>query len=380
MAKCNIFDKCGGCKFPHNDYQKTIEFKKKFVLDALKKENHNVTIDQVVTSSNPFAYRNKMQITFSNSNGKVKSGFYEENSHKVVDLDFCPIHTDIQNEIASYIKELVNKLKLRAFDEDRNFGLIRHVLIKEGFVSKQIMVVIVTASEIFPGRNDFVKLLRAKFPNITTIIQNINPRKTSIVLGEKERVLFGKGFIEDYLCGLKFKITSKSFFQINPEVTNKMYYMVSVFADIKDTDIVLDSYSGVGTIGMVLSKNAKKVISVESNKQAVAAAIMNAKDNNIKNVEFICDDATNFIIELSKLKEKIDVLIMDPPRTGSTPEFLNSVNKLLPRKIVYVSCDVTTLARDLNYLKKNYNISKYSIFDMFCWTGHVESCVLLERR
>ena len=380
MAKCNIFDKCGGCKFPHNDYQKTIQFKKKFVLDALKKENHNVTIDQVVTSSNPFAYRNKMQITFSNSNGKVKSGFYEENSHKVVDLDFCPIHTDIQNEIASYIKELVNKLKLRAFDEDRNFGLIRHVLIKEGFVSKQIIVVIVTASEIFPGRNDFVKLLRAKFPNITTIIQNINPRKTSIVLGEKERVLFGKGFIEDYLCGLKFKITSKSFFQINPEVTNKMYNMVSVYADIKDTDIVLDSYSGVGTIGMVLSKNAKKVISVESNKQAVAAAIMNAKDNNIKNVEFICDDATNFIIELSKLKEKIDVLIMDPPRTGSTPEFLNSVNKLLPRKIVYVSCDVTTLARDLNYLKKNYNISKYSIFDMFCWTGHVESCVLLERR
>ncbi len=380
MAKCNIFDKCGGCKFPHNDYQKTIEFKKKFVLDTLKKENHNVTIDQVVTSSNPFAYRNKMQITFSNSNGKVKSGFYEENSHKVVDLDFCPIHTDIQNEIASYIKELVNKLKLRAFDEDRNLGLIRHVLIKEGFVSKQIMVVIVTASEIFPGRNDFVKLLRAKFPNITTIIQNINPRKTSIVLGEKERVLFGKGFIEDYLCGLKFKITSKSFFQINPEVTNKMYNMVSVYADIKDTDIVLDSYSGVGTIGMVLSKNAKKVISVESNKQAVAAAIMNAKDNNIKNVEFICDDATNFIIELSKLKEKIDVLIMDPPRTGSTPEFLNSVNKLLPRKIVYVSCDVTTLARDLNYLKKNYNISKYSIFDMFCWTGHVESCVLLERR
>ena len=380
MAKCNIFDKCGGCKFPHNDYQKTIEFKKKFVLDALKKENHNVTIDQVVTSSNPFAYRNKMQITFSNSNGKVKSGFYEENSHKVVDLDFCPIHTDIQNEIASYIKELVNKLKLRAFDEDRNFGLIRHVLIKEGFVSKQIMVVIVTASEIFPGRNDFVKLLRAKFPNITTIIQNINPRKTSIVLGEKERVLFGKGFIEDYLCGLKFKITSKSFFQINPEVTNKMYNMVSVYADIKDTDIVLDSYSGVGTIGMVLSKNAKKVISVESNKQAVAAAIMNAKDNNIKNVEFICDDATNFIIELSKLKEKIDVLIMDPPRTGSTPEFLNSVNKLLPRKIVYVSCDVTTLARDLNYLKKNYNISKYSIFDMFCWTGHIESVVLLERK
>lgn len=380
MAKCNIFEKCGGCKFPHNDYKKTIEAKKNFVLETLKKEKHNIPIDQIVSSSNPFNYRNKMQITFSNGKNRINAGFYEENSHKVVDLDYCPVHTDIQNEIASYIKEIVWKLKLKAYDEDKNVGLIRHVLIKEGFTSKQIMVVIVTASEIFPGRNEFVKLLRAKFPMITTIVHNVNHRKTSIVLGEKERILYGKGYIEDYLCSLKFKITSKSFFQVNPEITNKMYTMVADYAGINKDDIVLDSYSGVGTIGMVLSKNAKKVISVESNKQAVLAAIINAKDNNIKNIEFICDDATHFINEIAKIKEKIDVLIMDPPRTGSTPEFLNSVNSLLPRKIVYVSCDVTTLARDLHYLKKNYNITKLSLFDMFCWTGHIECVTLLTRK
>ncbi len=380
MNKCKIFNKCGGCKLLNLEYDKTIELKKEKVLSLFKQEKINVSIDQIYKAENNLAYRNKMQLAFKYQKGQVVCGFYEENSHQVINLDTCIIHTDIQNEIANYIRDIVIKLKLRPYDEDRKLGLIRHVLIKEGFETKEIMVVIVTATEVFPARSEFVKMLRAKFPIITTIIQNINPRKTSIVLGEKERVLFGKGYIEDFLCGLKFKITSKSFFQVNPAQTNKLYNVVATYAGLKGVEIVLDAYSGVGTIGMILSKNAKEVISVENNKQAVNAAISNAKDNNIKNVKFYNEDATDFIVSLAREKVNIDVLIMDPPRSGSTPEFLNAISSLKPSKIVYISCEPSTLARDLKLLLNNYKISKLSLVDMFCWTDHVESCVLLERR
>ena len=380
MSKCKISNKCGGCKFLHLEYQKTLDLKKTKVLDLFKKENIKVDIEEIIGTENNFGYRNKMQLAFKTDKNKVVYGFYEENSHKVIDLDTCLIHSDIQNEIATYIREIVIKLKLKPYDEDRRFGLIRHVLIKEAVQTKQIMVVIVTATEMFPGRSDFVKLLRNKFPSISTIIQNINSRKTSIVLGDKERILFGKGFVEDYICGLKFKITSKSFFQVNPEQTEKLYGKVVEYANLTGKEIVIDAYSGVGTIGMVLSKDAKQVISVESNKQAFDAAISNAKENNIRNVRFFCDDATEFLVHLANDKEKIDVLIMDPPRTGSTPAFLNSALRLLPNKIVYVSCNPETLVRDLKDLLKKYKIKRLSLVDMFCWSEHVESVVLLERR
>jgi 23S rRNA (uracil1939-C5)-methyltransferase len=354
--------------------------KKEMVLNNLKKENINVNIENVYDTKNNFAYRNKMQVTFKMQKNEVVCGFYEENTHKVINLETCLIHTNIQNEIARYLREIVIKLRLKPYDEDRQTGLIRHALIKEGFTSKQLMVVIVTSTEVFPARSEFVKMLRTKFPSITTIIQNINPRRTSIVLGEKERVLFGKGYIEDYLCDLKFKITSKSFFQVNPEQTHKLYNTVIDYANLTGTETLIDAYSGVGTIGMVLSKNAKQVISVESNKQAVMAAIENAKDNNIKNVRFICADATDFIVDIAKANEKIDILIMDPPRAGSTVDFLQAAIKLKPRKIVYVSCESSTLARDLKVLIKDYEIKRLSIVDMFCWTEHIESVCLLERK
>lgn len=380
MPKCSIYSKCGGCSFPHDNYDATIEYKKNYVIDAFKKEKLDVYLDKVITTSNPFGYRNKMQLAFGNNKGKTSFGFYEENSHKVVDLDYCLVHTKLQNDIAFYIREIVEKLRLKPYDEDRKIGLLRHILIKESFSKNQVMVVIVTSTDIFPGRNDFVKLLRAKFPVVSTVIHNVNPRKTSIILGDKERILFGKGFIEDELCGLNFKIASKTFYQVNPEITNKMYNTVLEYASLSKNDVVLDSYSGVGTIGMILSKQAKEVISVESNSQSVKAAIINAKNNNIKNVKFVCEDATKFIADLAKENYKLDVLIMDPPRSGSTEEFLNNVNKLLPKKVVYVSCDPLTLVRDLKILMRKYKIVKTSLFDMFCWTKHVESCVLLERR
>ena len=380
MNKCKISNKCGGCQFLHLEYQKTLDLKKAKVLELFKKENIKVNIEEIIGTENNFGYRNKMQLAFKTEKNEVVCGFYEENSHKVINLDTCLIHSDIQNEIASYIREIVIKLRLKPYDEDRRLGLIRHVLIKEAVKTKQIMVVIVTATEVFPARSEVVKMLRAKFPAISTIIQNINPRKTSIVLGDKERVLFGKGFIEDYISGLKFKITSKSFFQVNPEQTEKLYGKVDEYLNLTGKEIIIDAYSGVGTIGMILSKNAKQVISVESNKQAVEAAISNARDNNVRNVKFFCDDATDFLVHLANDNEKIDGLIMDPPRTGSTPAFINAAMKLLPEKIIYVSCNPETLVRDLKEFVKKYQVKRVSLVDMFCWSDHVETVVLMSRK
>jgi 23S rRNA (uracil1939-C5)-methyltransferase len=380
MNKCKISNRCGGCQFLHLEYQQTLDIKKNKVLDLFKQAKLNANLEEVIGAKHYFGYRNKMQLAFKMEKNEVVCGFYEENSHKVINLDTCLIHSDLQNEIASFIRETVIKLKLRPYDEDRRLGLIRHVLIKEAVKTKQIMVVIVTATEIFPARSEFVKMLRSKFPSITTIIQNINPRKTSIVLGEKERVLFGKGYIEDYILDFKFKITSKSFFQVNPEQTEKLYGKAFEYAELSGKETVIDAYSGVGTIGMILSKKAKHVISVENNKQAVETAISNAKDNNIKNVRFYCADATEFLVELAKEKTPIDVLIMDPPRTGSTPAFLNATMQLLPKKLVYVSCEPETLVRDLQLLQKKYQIKKTSLVDMFCWSSHVETVCLLTKK
>ena len=322
-----------------------------------------------------------MIVGFKYINNDIIAGFYEENSHKIIAMDSCLMHSDIQNKIVQETIKIMKQLKLRPYDEDRRNGLIRYLLIKEGFKTNELMVVIVTGQEVFPGSNEFCKRIRSISPSIKTIVQNINTRKTSVVLGDKEKILFGNGYISDYLFDLRFNITSKSFFQVNPKQAERLYSKVMEYATLDNTKTIIDAYSGVGTIGMYLSKFCKNVISVENNKQAFLAAIYNAKVNNIKNVKFYNDDATLFIKDLAYNKEKIDLIIMDPPRTGSTEEFIMSCVKLRPNKIVYVSCGPDTLARDLKlFLKNNYFISKASCFDMFCFSNHIETVVCLERK
>ena len=271
-------------------------------------------------------------------------------------------------------------MRIPAYNEDKRTGLIRFALIKESFSNGDILVVIVTSSNVFPGRGDFVNRLREKFPEIKTIVQNINSRQTSIILGDQERVLYGRGYIEDSLMDLKFKISSKTFYQINPEQTINLYSKAIEYGNFEKTDTIIDAYCGVGTIGMLASKNVGAVIGVESNKQSVNNAIINARENNINNIKFICDDATNYLHKLAKENIKIDGLIMDPPRSGSTDVFLESVLKLKPRKVVYVSCNPKTLARDLKVLLKGYKITKLALVDMFVGTFHIESVVLLEQK
>lgn len=377
---CPLSKKCGNCPLASHTYHETIKIKQDYVNKLFKNANINKKIDDMSLAFNNISYRNKMIIGFKKVNGKKIAGFYEENSHKVVDLEYCPLHTKEQNKIAQAIKNIIFRLKLPIYDEDRKTGLIRFALIRESFITKEILVTIVTASENFPARSEFVKYLKESSKNIKTIIQNINNRSTSIVLGDKERILYGSGYIKDELLGLKFQITSKSFYQVNPEQTVVLYKIVEQLAKLNKTDVLLDAYSGVGTIGLYLSSKVKQVISVENNRQAVFAAIANAKMNHITNDTFVLDDATNFITNLDKKSINIDVLVMDPPRTGSTIAFLEAATTLSPRKIIYVSCGPDTLVRDLKYLLKGgYEIKYVHCVDMFCWTNHIETVCLLSK-
>ena len=269
---------------------------------------------------------------------------------------------------------------IKTYNEDTGYGLFRHVLVRTGHHSGQVMVVLVLGSPILPSKNNFVKALRKLHPEITTIILNVNNQKTSMILGEKETVLYGKGYIEDELCGHIFRISSKSFYQVNTVQTEKLYTKAIELAGLTGKERVIDAYCGIGTIGLIASDKAKEVISVELNPDAVKDAIVNAKRNGIKNVRFYQNDAGVFMRQMADEGESADVVFMDPPRSGSDEKFLSSVVTLNPKRVVYVSCDPTTLARDLKYLTKHgYSAVTAVPVDMFPATEHVETVVLLSK-
>lgn len=383
--KCDIYNKCGGCSLLHIKYLEQLNIKTYFVENLFFETfNKYYKVNPTLGMKEPWNYRNKNQIVFRNVKGgksRIASGFYEANSHRLVEYETCLVQDKLSDKIVGIIKELMIKMRYNAFDEDKGNGLIRHVLIKRSSSTKEVMVVIVTGSEIFSGCQNFVKALTSRCKDITTIIQNVNNRKTSAVLGDKEKVLYGKGFITDILLGKKFKISSKSFYQINSQQCEVLYTKALELANLSKNDILFDAYSGVGTIGLIASDKVAKVISVELVKDAVQDAIFNAKMNNIKNVHFFCDDASNFMKNMAVKKEKVDVLIMDPPRKGSDERFLNAAVKLAPKKIIYISCDPRTQVIDLKHLlNNNYQITAIQPVDMFPHTGHIENIVCLIRK
>ena len=275
----------------------------------------------------------------------------------------------------------MKSFKIKTYDEDTGYGLLRHVLVRVGYRTGQVMVVLVLGSPIMPSKNNFVKALRKEHPEITTVVVNVNDKRTSMILGDKEQVIYGPGYIEDELCGLTFKISPKSFYQVNPEQTQKLYRTAIAYADLNGKETVLDAYCGTGTIGMIAAAKAGRVIGVELNKDAVRDAIAGAKKNHISNIRFYQADAGEFMVKLAEAGERVDVVLMDPPRSGSNEKFLASVVKLKPERVVYISCNPETLARDLKYLcGKGYRMVKGKAYDMFPFTSHVETVVLLQRK
>lgn len=381
-AKCPIYESCGSCQLLHVNYEAGMKLKKQMILSMVKKSKvSNLKIGDIVGMDHPYQYRNKMIISFAKDrNRQMQAGFYEENSHRLIPFQGCLLHEDKCDKLILDIISLVKKMNIEPYDEDRRRGLLRHVLIRRGVTTDQTMVVLVVASSTFPARKNFMQTLLKMHPEITTIIQNVNNRKTSVVIGDEERVLYGPGYVEDDLCGLRFRISSKSFYQINHEQTQKLYDQALAKVKWTGNETVIDAYSGIGTIGMCVSKHVKEVLSVESNKDAVQDAIQNAKRNQIKNIRFICDDAGSYMQKLAASKRKIDVVIIDPPRSGSDEKFLSSLVKLNPKSIIYISCNPKTQIRDMEYLKRfHYETDTMDLFDQFPMTMHVESIVRLTR-
>lgn len=379
---CEIYYQCGGCKLLHIKYEEQLKMKtelvRKLFADYFGK---GPLVNKCLGMTKPNHYRNKNQVVFGNHpKEKLISGFYQENSHKIIPFKTCYVQDEISDKIVEIIKNILIKMHISAYDEDRKRGLVRHIMVKRSFKTKETMVVVVTAEENFPGRSNFVKAVVAQCKEVTTIVQNVNTRTTSAVLGNKENILYGKGYIIDELCGKKFKISSKSFYQINPYQTEVLYNSALNNAGLKKTDTILDAYSGVGTIGLIASSMVKKVLSVEIEKSATIDAQFNAKINNIKNVSFFNDDASNFIVNLANRKEHMDAIIMDPPRSGSDERFLKAVLKLLPEKIIYISCNPQTQVNDLKLLVDKYDIQYIQPVDMFPHTAHIENIVILTQK
>ena len=375
---CLVSRKCGGCQLMNLTYPEQLKFKQAKVVKLLGGFHR---VNTIIGMEHPFHYRNKVQAAFGRTRGgEIISGVYQSSTHNIVKTDNCLIEDEKADEIIVTIRKMVKDFKLTVYDERKGNGFLRHVLVKRGFSTNEVMVVLVTGTSVFPSKNNFVKELLKRHPEITTIVQNINNKFTSMVLGEKETVLYGKGYIEDVLCGLTFRISPKSFYQINPVQTEILYGKAIEFADLKGNERVIDAYCGIGTIGMVASRTAGEVIGCEVNPDAVRDAKINAKINGVENIKFVCADAGEFMLGMKEQGEKCDVLLMDPPRAGSDRKFLSCAIALAPDKIVYISCNPETQQRDLYYLFKNgYKVKKIQPVDMFPFTSHIESVVLLTK-
>ena len=383
MEKCPYSKRCGGCSYQGIPYKKQLLEKQALVEKLI---GNFCPVEPVIGMENPYHYRNKVHGAFGiTRRGEIISGVYREGTHDIVPIDICQIEDKKSDEIIQDIKGMLRSFKIKTYDEDTGYGLLRHVLVRRAFKTGEIMVVLVLGSPIMPSKNNFVKALRKKHPEITTVVINVNDKKTSMVLGEKESVIYGKGYITDELCGCRFKISPKSFYQVNPVQTEILYAKAVEFANLTGKERVLDAYCGIGTIGIIASKYAKEVIGVELNKAAVKDAITNAKINGINNIRFYADDAGELMVKLSEQiiqenKIGIDTVFMDPPRAGSDEKFMSSVVRLSPEKVVYISCNPETLARDLKYFSKNgYKAEKAVPVDMFPFTNHVETVVGLCR-
>jgi 23S rRNA (uracil1939-C5)-methyltransferase len=372
--KCPCSTACGGCCFQALNYEEQLKLKFDHASETLKKIGGiSKGISEIYGMKRPYEYRNKIQIPFGyDRQGRLVYGFYKYKSHEIVPITNCVIEDPVHINILKTIKDLMQSMHIDAYDEDSRRGIIRHVLIRHGKNSGETMVVIVVNQLMFPSRKNFVKELVNQNKDVSTVVFNLNNRDTNVILGNKEDVVYGKGFIYDTLCGIRFKISSKSFYQVNHDQCEVLYDLAIKEADLKDTDIVLDAYCGIGTIGLLASKSCKAVDGVEIVKEAIIDASNNAKYNGITNAKFVCDDASNYM-----MNKKYDVVFVDPPRKGLDEPFLKSLLKNEPNKIVYVSCDVGTLARDLKELKVKYDVQSINLVDMFPHTFHVETVVAL---
>lgn len=377
--KCFAFGKCGGCEIMHMDYPSQLAFKKQMGINTLKKIGHltDLPISGIVGMEIPYYYRNKVQIPFQMQNNQVVCGFYAKSSHNIYPMKECFIQPKYATDIALFVRDFANKHNIKAYNEKSNQGILRHILLRKN-IHDEYMVVIITNTKDLPYQRELIETLISNFPQIKTIVQNWNPNKTNVILGNKNVTLFGTGILQETLLDLTFTVSPHSFFQTNHIQTEKLYRQVLAYANPKPTDIIVDGYCGVGTISCFIAKHCKRLFGIEVVKEAIQDARANALINGIDNITFIVGKTEE---ELKKLvDQKIDILIVDPPRKGCDGKLIETIQQLEIPKIIYVSCDVATLARDLSLLSNEYEIKDLTFFDMFPQICDVETCVLLEHK
>ena len=373
---CPVAARCGGCQLTRMTYRQQLTHKQALVEKLLAPY---CPVEPILGMTNPFHYRNKVHAALGvDKRGLPLSGVYAAGTHRIVPVKRCLIEDERASRIIQTIVELLPAFKLRVYNEYTGRGFLRHVLIRTGWHTGEILVVLVASSLEFPGKRAFVAELRQRHPEITSLVLNQNDRHTSMVLGRRETVLFGPGYLEDMLCGKRFRISPQSFYQVNAQQAEVLYQTAIELAGFTGEETVLDAYCGTGTIGLCASDHIRRLIGVELNPDAVRDARENAQRNDVANAEFICEDAGRFMTRLAKQKQAPDVVIMDPPRAGSDMPFLRSLLALAPKRVVYVSCNPETLARDVAVLcAGGYRAEKAVPVDMFPWTEHVETVMLL---
>ncbi len=376
LKKCAVSNICGGCQLQDLDYSEQLDYKQQKINQLF---NKIIEPKAIIGADYPYHYRNKVQVAFGHEKKRVLCGNYVESTHRIVEIKDCQLANQKANEIIADIKKLAVSFKIPIFNEYNYQGCLRHVMVRLSETTGQIMVILVTGSYVFPRKRDFIRSLLKKQPQITTIVQSVNNRHTSMVLSDKFEVWYGKGYIEDKLNDLFFHISPASFYQVNSKQVVKLYDCAIKAAKLQKNEIIMDAYCGTGTIGLSLAKAVKKVIGVELNKDAIRDAKINAKSNQITNADFICADAGNYMQKIANEKEKIDVVIMDPPRAGADNKFLNALVKLKPQKVIYISCNPYTQKENIHYLLKHfYKLESIQPVDMFPFTEHTETVAVLK--
>ena len=385
-AKCSIHKRCGGCKLQYSTYKEQLNFKFERVKDCITKIGK---LDESIVQfplgmDEPWRYRNKVQLPIGMVNGELKIGFFAPRSHEIIDMETCLIQDEIADKVVGITRTWIKKNNIKPYNIDGKYdetGILRHIMIRRGFTTNEVMVVLVTNGSKLPNKDEFISLITENIPGIKSIVQNINSKPTNVILGQECITLWGESTISDYIGEFKFNISPLSFSQVNPVQTEVLYNKALEYAGLTGDETVFDAYCGTGTITLFLSQKAKKVYGVEIIPQAIENANINAKENNVNNVEFFVGESEVVIPDLINKGIKADVVVVDPPRKGCDVKLLNAITNIDAKKIVYVSCDPSTLARDLAILEGNgYKTVRVQPVDMFPHTAHIETCVLLQRR
>ncbi len=380
---CPIYKNCGGCQFQHLSYEGQLNAKKETVTNALVRIGHFENPDVLPTlgMQNPTCYRNKSQVPFGMKDGEVVAGFYQKRSHEIINMENCLIQTDVSDAIIGRMKQLCKELEIKPYNEAEHAGTLRHVIVRVGFTTNEIMVTLVTRSAKLFNKDKLVKILTEEFPAIKSIAQNINDKKTNVIFGDETKLLYGEPYIYDELNGIRFAISPRSFFQVNPIQTEALYSKAVEYANLTGDEIVFDAYCGIGTITLFLAQKARAVYGVEIVPEAIEDARMNAELNNLSNVTFEVGKSEDVIPAWIESGIKPDVIVVDPPRKGCDRTLLDTIIEAAPKRVVYVSCDPSTLARDLEVLVAGgYDLQTVQPVDMFPQTSHVETVVFLTRQ